>query len=233
MAGNLSGCQKENQFDCLKSTGTQVADNRMVAPFTHIRVFDNIEVELVKDSVHFIEIHAGDNLLPNIETKVENGVLTLHNNNKCNWVRSYKHTPKAVVHVATPRRILHDGYQTVRSRGTLVQDSIDLNITDAGDFDLTLQSRFVRTTQYETGNITLKGTAQLFSFENYGLGKVYAAGLAADTVYGHVAGQGDNHVRATKVVGATISGAGNVYYYGSPEQAGVSGPGPGQFIHLP
>ena len=207
---------------------------RELPPFTEIYVFDNFEVELVKDTAHFVELHAGENLMSNLKTEVSNGILKLENINKCNWVRSYNRTLKAVVHAPDFRIIVHDGYNTVRTRGTLVQDTIRLDITDAGDFDCTLQSNRVHTTLYEYGNITLKGSASLFVFENYGVGKVYAQELPAGAILGHVSGQGDNHVNPLDYLNVTFLNSGNVYYYNQPltptERLGA---GAGQLIEKP
>ncbi len=233
LLGGLPGCQKENQFDCFKSTGKTETHVRLLEPFSTIQIFDNFEVELVKDTAYFIELTAGDNLMANLETTVTDGSLTLQNINKCNWVRSHKREIKAVVHAPSFSRIIHDGINTVRTKTELEQDTIRLDVTDAGDFDVQLKSTKIYCTLYEYGNITLKGSASLLVFENFGVGKIYAQQLKAKQVWGNVFGQGDNHVFPIDFLATTFRNSGNVYYYNQPAETERQGSGSGQLIAQP
>src|SRR5688572_20402713 len=87
---SLAGCQKENQFDCFKSTGKTTTVTRPLSAFNSLRLQDDAQVILVQDSNSFVEIKGGTNLTDNILTEIKNQELTIRNINKCNWVRSYK-----------------------------------------------------------------------------------------------------------------------------------------------
>ena len=93
----ISSCKKENALDCFKSNGTQKSETRFLTDFNRIRTYDKIEVTIVKGSEYKIEISAGKHLLSNIITKITNGILSIQNKNKCNFVRGYKNKITAIV----------------------------------------------------------------------------------------------------------------------------------------
>src|SRR5690242_20273176 len=83
----LFSCKKESLFDCFKSTGDIVTERRNIGTFTETIIYNNVNVIIVQDSLTYLEINAGENLLPLITTEIRNGKLIIENNNKCNWVR--------------------------------------------------------------------------------------------------------------------------------------------------
>src|SRR5688572_25398055 len=123
----LLGCQKENAPDCLKSTGKTETETRPLESFRTLRIFDNLEVTVVADSVHYVEVTAGKNLIGNIETEVKNGELSLRNINKCNWVRSYDKPFKVRVHTRELIDVFHDGDATLSSENVFPASTLFLH----------------------------------------------------------------------------------------------------------
>src|SRR5579863_785927 len=76
--------------DCFDSAGKPGSQVREVAFFTQIVANDNINVIITQGNPEKVTIEGGGNLLSNIGANVSSGILTLHNNNICNWLRSYK-----------------------------------------------------------------------------------------------------------------------------------------------
>src|ERR1700748_1692479 len=85
----LAGC-KAPVCDCFDSAGNPGSQVREVPFFTQIVTNDNVNVYISVGNPETVTIEGGGNLLSNIAANVSNGVLTLHNNNICNWLRSYK-----------------------------------------------------------------------------------------------------------------------------------------------
>jgi len=86
----MLSCNKENAPDCFKRAGEYSTVTRMTEPFSSIELNDYIQIELYDTTIYFVEITAPRNLLPEIETSVNNGRLKIVNNNTCNLVRSFK-----------------------------------------------------------------------------------------------------------------------------------------------
>src|SRR5688572_19597154 len=110
----LTGCAKENAFDCVKSTGKIVTETRQLAAFNTIHVKDNLNVTLIPDSVYYAEVLCGENLQANVNTEIKNGELYIENINKCNWVRSYKNPMEVKVHLPKLHSIFHDGFGKIK-----------------------------------------------------------------------------------------------------------------------
>src|SRR3954470_838525 len=95
----LASCKKENLFDCFKSTGAIVTERRSIESFTETIIYDNVNVIIVQDSLTYLEVNAGENLLPLINTEIRGGKLIIENNNKCNWVRDFSVPVNVYMHV--------------------------------------------------------------------------------------------------------------------------------------
>src|SRR5581483_7314268 len=111
-----------------------------------------------------VTIAGGGNLLSNIGANVNNGALTLHNNNICNWLRSYKKSGTDV-YITMPQltSITNSGYGTVSSQGTLTFDSLELYTTNSpGYIDLTVDAKYVNANMFGTADLTLSGQCQNF-----------------------------------------------------------------------
>lgn len=94
----LTGCSKENRWDCFKSYGDEVSERRELNAFHSVLVEGRIDVEYHFDSTYYAVVQFGDNVVEHIETKVENGRLKIGNNATCNWVRDLSKRPLIKIH---------------------------------------------------------------------------------------------------------------------------------------
>jgi hypothetical protein len=234
LALGLSSCGKTPVCDCFDSAGKTGSQVREVPFFTQIVTNDNVNVIITIGNPEQVTIEGGGNLLSNISANVSGGVLTLNNNNICNWLRSYKKSG-INVYVTMPQltTITNSGYGTVSSQGTLNIDSLVLNTTNSpGDIDLTVNSKFINAHLFGTADITLIGQCQTF-LSNYfgGTGFIYNSNLVV-TGYAFISSNttGDCYVNCTGSLGVQIYGQGNVYYSGSPIVQYTSEGGSGQLI---
>lgn len=230
----LNSC-KAPVCDCFDSAGKPGSQVREVPFFTQIVVNDNINVHVSIGNPETVTIEGGGNLIPNIAANVSNGILTMHNNNICNWLRSYKKSG-IDVYIAMPQltTITNSGYGTVYSQGVLSVDSLVLYTTNSpGDFNLTVNSKYINAHMFGTADLTLSGQCQNF-FVNYfgGTGFIYNSNLAISN-YTYVSSNttGDCYVNCpTGTLAVKIFGQGNVYYSGSPTVQYTSEGGSGQLI---
>ena len=94
----LSGCEKI--CDCAKSTGTIISEPRTLTAIDQIELNDNIDLIIHFNSTPNLKVTAGKNLISEVITNVDNGVLRIKNENDCNWVRDFNST--MIVEVWTP-----------------------------------------------------------------------------------------------------------------------------------
>src|SRR5580700_7348642 len=85
-------CRKVPVCDCFEAAGAPSEENRTsVLPyFEQVYVQDDLNVSISIGNTEQVLIQGGSNLIHNISATVSNNVLTLKNNNICNWLRSYK-----------------------------------------------------------------------------------------------------------------------------------------------
>jgi len=226
-----SSCEKDHLFDCLKSTGSIVSEEREVSDFNRIDVYNNPEVILTQDVVNSITVEAGGHIISGITTEISNGTLTIRNENKCNWVRSYSKTIAVYVHVKKLDIIHHHGSSSISSANTLENTKFDFNIWNSGDIEVAVNtdSMFSKL-GVAVGSMTVKGHAGYSYVYNIGSGFAYEHDLQADHSFIDYHGTGDCYVSVSHDLAVKLYDAGNVYYSGNP-QVSSSIYGSGQLIH--
>jgi len=214
-------CGKTPVCDCFDSAGPSSSQTRQVPYFNQITVNDNVNVFITTGSPETVTIEGGKNLIPNIGANVSGTVLTLKNNNICNWLRSYK---KSIinVYITMPEiiTITNSGYGTVQSQGTITSDSLVLNTTNSpGDINLAVNAKFINAHLFGTADLTLSGQCQTFLTNFFGgTGYIYNSNLVVSG-YAFISSSttGDCYVNCS---GATLDvhiyGQGNVFYKVSP-----------------
>ncbi len=92
-------CDSENAFDCFKKEGTIIQVDFKVAPFTKIVVFEGVRLFIEESSDQNVSVEIGENLINDVNIRVEDGTLIISDNNGCNFIREYGNT---MVYVTAP-----------------------------------------------------------------------------------------------------------------------------------
>ncbi|MDX1462635.1 MAG: head GIN domain-containing protein [Marinirhabdus sp.] len=92
-------CDSEDVNDCVQSAGSMVAVPYELAPFEKIRIERNVSLTLEQGPTQKVILETGENLLPEVEVSVVDGVLVVRDNNGCNIFREFGITN---VKVTTP-----------------------------------------------------------------------------------------------------------------------------------
>ena len=227
----FSSCKKENRCDCIKRTGDIVTEVRQVPLFDRIFTEQDVDVFITEDAVSEVKVEAGENIIPLIETVVENGQLIIRNKNRCNWTRSYKKPIR--VYVKTPGlTYIHSvGSGDIKSLNTITLDSFDIRIEGAGNVDLAVNNRRVVSRIYGIGDLTLAG----FSDQHYcsigGSSFLYASGMNTNYTWIQSYTLGVSHIKTSGLLEYRIDDKGDIYCYGNPAAVQqVANNGDGQLI---
>ncbi len=102
---SFTNCSKDHLFDCLKSTGDEITENRIAGNFTKLDLKDNVDVILYSDTTPFIKVTAGEHLIDGIITETENGTLYIRNDNRCNWTRSFSNKYIVEIGMRNPEKV--------------------------------------------------------------------------------------------------------------------------------
>ena len=92
-------CDSENANDCLQTDGDTITFIEEVATFSKIQLENDIQVILKEGPEQEVLIETGENLVPDLNIKVEQETLILQNNNGCNFLRDFG---KTIVHITSP-----------------------------------------------------------------------------------------------------------------------------------
>lgn len=208
----LFACNKENAPDIIKSAGEEVTVTRELESFTELIILDEFDVELVYDSIFKVEVTFGKNIVNKVLTDVNNGILTLENGNKFNWVRKMGQRINVKVHCSNMAQIEMVGDGTLLNKDTFYADRIYFEHAGTNDIDLILKSDWATFRCSNVGNLTLKGscgilsgtTEQTSSFD----GKDFES---IDGYFFHYS-LSPSYIRAKQVYGLNLFSSGDLYY---------------------
>jgi hypothetical protein len=205
--------------DCFKPTGNTKQESRIIEPFDHLEIRDRINVYISYGTTSSAIIEGGKNLLDMIKTEVKNGVLLIENENRCNWVRSFKKDIN--VYLTTPEfhKMTYRGSGEVVFQDTLRPSFFQLNCWDAsGSIHFLFNSPKIELKAH-TGPTEIFCAGKVDYLINYlnSSGLMNTANCEANRVLAINNNTGLLTVKAKNKLKAEISGSGNIAYYGDPE----------------
>lgn len=233
MAAFLSWhCHKAPVCDCFEAAGSPSEITVSVPYFNQISVYDDVNVFITPGPQEQIQIQGGKNLIKNIAATVSDSVLTLKNNNICNWMRSYK---KSVINVYITMPdityITSNGVGTIQSTDTLKVNTLQIQTKSAGDVTLMVHAININTHLFGSGNLTLTGTTDNFTCNFFsGTGFLYCDKLQSLYTFLSTATIGDCYITSSGRMDVAIFKLGNVYYSGNPSPIYCTAHGKGQLI---
>jgi putative autotransporter adhesin-like protein len=214
-----SSCKNDPLDDCFKSTGKIETEDRTVAgSFNTINVNDNVNLVYTDDSITpGISVQAGNNLLSEITTEVQNNQLILHNNNKCNWVRKFGIPINIYVHAHPIIKIIQNGSGNVSSTNTITEDQFNFESWGAGNCNIAvnLQNLYC-SLNLDAGSATITGNANAAFLYSAGNGFFYNDSLTTSFTSLIAKSTGDSYVSVQNLFWVYVEQEGNVYYKGNP-----------------
>jgi hypothetical protein len=227
-------CEKASVGDCFKSTGSIVQEERPVTGFHTVVLHDNVNLVLESSGENHLTIEAGKNLMKKIVTEVHDSVLTIHNYNSCNWVRSYDKPVTAYLSFAKLDTLVYRSIGNVTSDDTVRVGNLEIDVKEgAGEIGFTVSAIILHCNlHYGTADIKMKGRVGVCYVYSNSFGLIDNRNLDADFIYLDTRSSNDIYVQVHKVLGVTIDNIGNVYYTGNPYDISLVQNGTGQLIKL-
>ncbi|MCB0793739.1 MAG: DUF2807 domain-containing protein [Flavobacteriales bacterium] len=235
LALSFLGCDKDQWDDCITSTGPEREEVREPGAFQEVDLTDRIDVVLEQRASGTVAVVAGRNLMQQVRTEVRNGVLVIANDNRCNWVRSFK--PRIVVRVpiADVERMTLRGNGNVTCTDTIRQDRFVLQQWGAnGTAELLLSVRTADIGLHTgAGTVIARGMCEeKVDLYNGTMGPIDGSELRSPQVSVNNSGVTDIHCHPTSVLEVGIYNVGDVYYRGDPANVYPNITGTGELIKL-
>ncbi len=230
----LMSCDSESAWDIFKTAGKTISEERDVEPFGKIELLDRVNLEIFQDTMYKLVLTGPQNLLPKISTRVENGTLTITDNNTFNWVRDYEHRVTARVHVEHLDRIYYEGIGKISTSNRLTGDTLIIrSYQSSGSIDLDVTLKYFHCYfDQSLVDLHIAGTANRVHAQINGTGFLYCHELITPHCIAFNQGAGDIYVYASNYLHGIIEGSGNVFYTGNPSSTEFRyiGRGSGRFI---
>jgi hypothetical protein len=211
----------------VQGSGNIKSETRALADFETVSVGYPAEVTIKQGEKNSIVITADDNLLKQLSTDIDEGVLEIANRER-DWDDRVRPTEPVVIVIT-----LKDVSKLVMpSAGTLLvndlkTESLELIVSGAGDISLNnLEVNSLEVTLSGAGSISADGKAESLGVRISGFGSFDGGDLQSQTSSVRITGAGSATVWAEESLSARISGAGDISYYGDPSVSeNISGAG--------
>jgi hypothetical protein len=219
-------CEKPS--DCLKSTGEMVVREIQVTPFETVFTYTGIGLVIKQGPEYKVEVKTGENLIDDIEVKVENNTLTLKDKTTCNWVRDYGQT---IVYITAPNLtdIHSKTEQEIRSDGVLTYPIIRLyamDLTDGagtGDFNFDIDNGQLVILNNNVSRFYISGNTQeaLLNFYD-GNGRLEAQNLTINVAKVFHRGSNDMIIKPIQSVEGDLYSTGNLILLNTPPSVNLT-----------
>jgi hypothetical protein len=199
----------------VRGSGKIVKQNRELGHFTALATSVSGDVDIRMGSSESVTVETDDNILPLIETVVENGTLRIRPVKRD--LQLDTRNMKIVVTVRTLNRVSVAGSGAVDA-DRLQAESLTFDVGGSGSINLrNLQSESVAIALGGSGTLKASGNTERLQISIGGSGRVEAGQLAARTATVSIGGSGQATVWAQKSLNLSVAGSGDIGYYGDPQ----------------
>jgi len=226
-------CQKfEN--DCFKRAGELDSFETNLDDFYRIEIYNKLNVYVKQDTVNKVKVVGNKNLITSVSTNILDSILTLEEDNKCNFTRSYDNEINITVHTTNLKEIFSFGPVNIYSIDTLAFDRLLVRIygrVARTELDVKCNHFFMEHWQ-STGEAFIGGKTKFFHILNHGNTYIHAFDLDSKYVQIEHRSTGDIELSASDKIAVDFFDIGNVYYKGEPEIKATNNNSIGQIIKV-
>jgi hypothetical protein len=205
----VAGCSEKNQInDPHYGSGRIATQVRNVSECNSVNIRYAGNVYLTQDNTQTVRVEADDNIIDDVITQGENGVLSVGLQSG-----SYKDvTVRIYMSLKTIEGISINGVGNITVQNKITGDQLSCTINGAGD-------------------IYLNGSYSKLNCLINGAGNINAFDLIAKSCTAGVSGTGNCSINVTESLDASIQGVGNITYDGNPGMVKSSISGIGKISH--
>lgn len=220
-------------WETIKGNGQIKKETREVSNYTSLASQGSMDVQIAYGNSNSVVIEADENLLPYIETTVENGKLTIKAKKNVNL----KSSSKMRVHVSMTKinSLQLSGSGNINGSGAFTSDGkTDIGVSGSGNLSLDFDSfKDLDLSVAGSGNIDLKSTTtNSINAKVSGSGNIDCSSISSKDVEAKLSGSGNIKVFASNSIDAKISGSGNVYYKGNVQNISTKVVGSGKVLKM-
>lgn len=230
----FAGCKKSEDRPCFKSAGAETEITIGVGDFEGLFIGPNVNIVLVQDSLNKMVVKGGENLVNFITSDINDGILRIFNDNKCNFLRSYKKEVTVEVHYTDLSFLEFEGTKPLICQDIISGNNLTIVIRDgAGLLDLDLDYNNVNLTITNGwGNFDFSGTTAtlIMNIRNNGFGSTYDLSVSNTIdVVSNTAGLLKINTEGADCT-LQLRSTGDMWYVGNPNSLNASQVGTGVLV---
>jgi len=211
------GCYFEH-YESVSGNGKLIKQQREVAEFKGISVASGIDVIITQSDNIAVDVETDENLQDWIKTEVVNDILKIYTTKN---IRNAKEK-KVYVKYKTLNSIDISSAGDVSSTNTLVTDKLNIDMSSAGDLNLTVEADEIEIDISSAGDARLQGKTNYLKAELSSAGDLNAFDLEAKKGDVRVSSAGDANVFVTEEAIFDCSSAGSIEFKGEPRIKNIS-----------
>lgn len=206
-------------IESIEGNGNVIQDDRL---FTEkidvVKASNGLEVLLLVSDIQLVSVEADENLQEHIITELVDGTL---------YVKTDKNIRNAKSKKVTISFIELNGVQassgaSVKSLSDMLSDDLYLKASSGSQLDLNLFARELTVQSSSGSNISLRGQAQHFTSKASSGSSINARDLEGIFCKSKASSGSEITLNVKRSLDAKASSAGNINYYGEPEEVNQS-----------
>lgn len=222
------------RWETVKGNGVTKKETRTVNDYTSLASSGSMDVQISYGNSNSIIVEADENLLPYIETTVEDGKLLIRSKKNIN----INSRSKMVVYVTMNRitSLQLSGSGNINGEGAFTNNGKTIiGISGSGNIKLKFDSfKELELAIAGSGNMDLKSgnSTNSISAAISGSGNIDCADFGTNDVDARISGSGNVKVFVSGDIDAKISGSGNVFYKGNASNISSRSSGSGKVVKM-
>ena len=209
--------------NAIKGNGDVLTETRNVQDFNGIDVSVSGDVHVTQGQTFKVIVRAEENLLPYLETEVQNGSLHIY------FSHNVRDVDDLEVEITMPelKKVQVSSSSHLHTHGTFNGNTLNLGMSGSGEIKLSdIDFQYINADVSGSGNIQLIGIGKELDANVSGSGTIDALQCPVETAEAHVSGSGTIKLKVSDALVAYVSGSGHVRYEGSPDvEKHISGSG--------
>jgi hypothetical protein len=192
---------------------------------------DEIDIFLINSAEQKVVIKAGENLIPKIKLNVKDQILTITNENTCNWKRA-SDNPDVYVYSNSITNLAIFDYANVYTTDTLIQHKLNIYSDGTGNFEMKVDMDTLNIESTYISNFQISGNTDYLYLQFTNDSQFYGANLISE--YCDIIHNGSNRIEIFPVMSLMVklTSTGNLYYYNDPDYLDVVVSGTGKLVYI-
>jgi hypothetical protein len=193
-------------------------DERAVSNFKGISSSGSFEILVTMGNRESLRIEGDEDVIKNIETVVENGILKIRNKNRSSWNwNSGRSEVTITISAKTLNNITLSGSGNITVKGPVKSNQLTTTVSGSGNIFLTADAEEYLGTISGSGKIKVDGKADKAEIRISGSGDFEGKDLKTSEAAVRISGSGNAYISADKSIDAAVSGSGNIRYRGNAQ----------------